>query len=346
LDFIPVFDTIKLQLNEGEAFTMNDYCTKKINQKCRSFYSSIKEPGFYTCPHGFHSYATKYSLENNQVYTSLYIKKLAKTKLKKKGYVKNVFNEEEITRLIGLFEQQEKTMSLVKMESENEIELIGSMFHEIRKLSRNINEAGAAIQKVIIHDDDKFVENLIDDIVQLISMIMIRVNSYELIKNPGAITSAMQPNIQVYKKFDKNRYFFKQPCKNKGIEIDFINNCYFSIDGYEIFDILPYILLDNAVKYCPNNNNITVYFDDQQKIISIKNYGPIIEDDEIVHLGKRGYRGKNAKEYSGSGLGLNFARQICELHKIKIKFRTDGNKIIIMKKEYKQFIVELFLDEF
>jgi len=341
MDFIPVFDTKKLKLNEGEAFTMNDYCSKKMNQKCRFFYSNIKEPGFYTCPHGFHSYASKYSLENNQIYTSLYIKKLANNKLKKKGWVKNVFKEEEIIRLIGLFEQQEKIMLSIKTESANEIELIGSMFHEIRKLSRNINEAGTVIQKTILHDNDKFIVNLLDDIVQLISMIMIRVNSYELIKNPGAITSAMQPGIQVYKKFDKNRYFFKQPCKNKGIGIEFINNCYITIDGYEIFDILPYILLDNAVKYSPNNNDIIVNYNDQQKIISIKNYGPLIEDDEIVNLGKRGFRGKNAKEYSGSGLGLNIARQICELHKIKMKFRTEGAKKIILKKEYKQFVVEL-----
>lgn len=342
MDFIPVFDTKKNKLNEGEAFTMNNYCSKKINQKCRLFYSNIKELGFHTCPYGFHSYATKYSLENNQIYTSLYIKKLTKNKLKNKGFVKNVFNKEEIIRLIGLFEQQEKTISSVKIESNNEIELISTMFHEIRKLSRNINEAGTVVQKTILHNDDKLVTNLIDDIVHLISMIMIRVNSYELIKNPGAITSAKQPGISVYKKFDKNRYFFKQTYKSKGIEIKFLNNCNLSIDGYEIFDILPYILLDNAVKYCPNNNEILINFDDQRKIISIKNYGPIIEDDEIVNLGKRGYRGKNAKEYSGSGLGLNLARQICELHNIKMKFRTEGSKKIILKKEYTQFVVELY----
>ncbi len=167
--------------------------------------------------------------------------------------------------------------------------------------------------------DDEKISPIVDNILATLQLVSIRVDSYELYKNPRAITSATQPNIIIYRKFDKARFILTAQAKAKKISINFNNQSYFLINGYEIFDLLPYILLDNAIKYSVKKQDVDVYFDDKEKTVVVKNLGPQIPREDLPQIFEHGYRSKNALSFDGSGLGLYLAKQIADLHGIKLR---------------------------
>ncbi len=65
-------------------------------------------------------------------------------------------------------------------------------------------------------------------------------------------------------------------------------------------------ILDNAVKYSPENSEITLsaYAYDMFVRIDITDHGDGIPEDELCSIWKRFYRGKNAENANGVGIGL------------------------------------------
>ncbi|WP_306460605.1 cell wall metabolism sensor histidine kinase WalK [Bacillus sp. AFS073361] len=94
------------------------------------------------------------------------------------------------------------------------------------------------------------------------------------------------------------------------------------------------ILIDNAMKY--SNDKIEVFIErtHQHAIINIKDYGIGIPENEIENIFERFYRVDKARsrETGGSGLGLNIAKNIVQLHKGEIKIKSKegiGTKVVI-----------------
>lgn len=317
----PHFDKGSEKIISGEVYTPHKFCTKELSNKCKVFYKKIDKPGFYTCPFGYTTYATNLSIANKFLYTSLLVNRhYDKKKLKIRQQRKNKFSIDEITRLIGIFEQLNKTARKAENRSKYEATLISGVFHEVRRLSRDINSQSMELIKRL--RDDESTSTIVDNILATLQLLSIRVDSYELYSNPQAITSATQPNIIIYKKFDKAKFILTSQARAKRININFQNQSHFSISGYEIFDLLPYCLLDNAIKYSPKKQDVEVYFDNKEKIVTIKNIGPTISKDELTKIFGHGFRSKNAKTFAGSGLGLFLAKQIADLHGVKLRVES------------------------
>ncbi|MGD1910159.1 MAG: sensor histidine kinase [Rivularia sp. (in: cyanobacteria)] len=75
-------------------------------------------------------------------------------------------------------------------------------------------------------------------------------------------------------------------------------------------------IIDNALKYTPTGGTILIeLLEDKLNFlgIAISDNGPGIPQEDLEHLGERGYRGVQAKtEIPGSGLGLSIAKQLIE----------------------------------
>jgi len=86
------------------------------------------------------------------------------------------------------------------------------------------------------------------------------------------------------------------------------------------FSIIPHTFIDNAIKYSPKNETITVKIndniDDSSIDFSVTSLGPKISDDESKKIFDPFYRGKFAKkmEENGAGYGLYIAQRIAEEH--------------------------------
>lgn len=95
---------------------------------------------------------------------------------------------------------------------------------------------------------------------------------------------------------------------------------------------MPYILLDNAVKYSPNKQIVEVTFNDYQKEVIVENIGPLVKEENIPQLTKQGFRGVNTGECEGSGIGLCLFKQIADLHNIKYSIKS-FDKILFCKND-------------
>ena len=98
-------------------------------------------------------------------------------------------------------------------------------------------------------------------------------------------------------------------------------------------------LIDNAVKYSPENGNITLkafYCQTTFKVcVSVKNTGSGIPQKDLDSLFKRYYMvDKEKKGIEGSGLGLAIVQKIMEIHDSNIKVISDSSS-------FTEFVFEL-----
>lgn len=75
-------------------------------------------------------------------------------------------------------------------------------------------------------------------------------------------------------------------------------------------------LLSNAEKYAPNAPEIDVkaYREGENIIISVSDQGLGIDEDELDKIGERFFRAKTSAGIPGTGIGLNIAKKLVEMH--------------------------------
>jgi two-component system, OmpR family, sensor histidine kinase MprB len=71
-------------------------------------------------------------------------------------------------------------------------------------------------------------------------------------------------------------------------------------------------LLDNARKWSPPGGSVDVQLADA--VLSVRDHGPGIAEDDLPHVFDRFYRAERARGQPGSGLGLAIVRQAAEAH--------------------------------
>ncbi|MCP4321450.1 MAG: two-component sensor histidine kinase, partial [Alteromonadales bacterium] len=100
-------------------------------------------------------------------------------------------------------------------------------------------------------------------------------------------------------------------------------------------------VVNNAVKYSPNNNEVTVtlrkQLSDQHKqiVLTVSDHGPGVPDDVITELFSPFFRVADGRERSsgGTGLGLAIAQQGIHLHQGEIYAQNrkgNGLKVTII----------------
>ena len=93
-------------------------------------------------------------------------------------------------------------------------------------------------------------------------------------------------------------------------------------------------LISNAIKFSPEKSKIEVntYWVDGRLQLTVKDEGIGIPDENKDNLFQRFYRGSNAMNIQGTGLGLHIVGKYLELMNGKIEFVSElykGTKFII-----------------
>ncbi len=91
------------------------------------------------------------------------------------------------------------------------------------------------------------------------------------------------------------------------------------------------ILLDNAIKYSPNNSVVTISAKSDRKFhtISVTDTGIEIEEKDISHVFDRFFRADTSRSkanVAGYGLGLSIAKKIVKIHNGAIDVKSTINK--------------------
>ncbi|MDK1289840.1 HAMP domain-containing sensor histidine kinase [Pseudoalteromonas umbrosa] len=90
-------------------------------------------------------------------------------------------------------------------------------------------------------------------------------------------------------------------------------------------------LLDNAIKYSPDESDIKLSADinEHTLIISIQNACKPIDQKEINNLTSRFIRGSNTNNSDGLGLGLTLVNAIAAAHQGELKLKTTGERFTV-----------------
>ena len=189
-----------------------------------------------------------------------------------------------------------------------------------------------ANNKTIQNND--LLKNEILEVQYYIEQINLLMNYVDLKQNPDSLDSLLeseQIDIDLLKSFQKPNQYFKNLMKGKRLSYNVkADDNIPLIKGYPILRSIVNIMLDNAVKYSPNNSEIECALDsiNNELIIVMNNEGPFIEPDEIINIAKLGIRGNNAISTGrrGHGFGLDFLTEIVEkIHFGKLEINSHFN---------------------
>lgn len=86
----------------------------------------------------------------------------------------------------------------------------------------------------------------------------------------------------------------------------------------------------NSYKYANTNINVNAEIDNEFLIVSIKDYGDTINDNDIPLLFEKYNRGSNTNDKEGSGLGLFISKRFMEAMNGKIEIKNDHPGFVVI----------------
>jgi hypothetical protein len=221
--------------------------------------------------------------------------------------------------------------------------------HEVRNINKDIKIATEDILNDIsckdIHNDGIRIRTL--NIKSLSEILTSQTDFLDYFVNP-AIALFPDRGIQVHNKIFKTRESLGTRAAAKGISIRLYGRSDGQIAGRQVFEVIPFILIENAIKYSPDNQCIDIIFRETEEhiFVTFRNIGPSLDDSEIEHVFDMGRRGTNAEaaKISGYGIGLHVAKELVEQHHAgKIEFGQAGEVRVFGGVEYRTTEIALSL---
>lgn len=327
MEFFPYLD-LQGNIVDGAYIRLLPFCIKKCSSdKCKKYYERLKEAGIggYCCPYGLASYVY-ISPIGKVILTGLRIRGIYDKKQSKiVASQEHVYNPVIDVEVCNLVAQQ----IVESMCEKNTIEAIEDLLHETRSLNGQIKNAIDFLWETDTNEDNIDCEALIETLKNVhVSSYMIsnRFSYFDSVLNP-ALSIGSPYSAVIFKKFDKMRKLLKgYQRKNVWIVLKSPNQSNYRYNIYPTFETLLFIIMENAIKYSPNNNPVDVIFSEDEYVLDvvIQSIGPYCDENEILHLCDKGFRSENAQiiENRGQGFGLNFAKKICDEHNIDLEFQS------------------------
>lgn len=274
-------------------------------------------------------------------------KKLLKTRRKFKGINSSVSKS-------AMREEYELLESEGRKLNQN-ISLLNETLHEVRKINNQLKSSvlqlSNALRSVYI-ESNKFIEikNIRKNIEANTSLLSIRMDTYDMIFNPDSIKDEMVVPIAVYKKIEKVYKCLFAQRKEKNIEVQMSGHTDRSFRLSNTIELAIFIIVDNAIKYSPRNEEVNIEFLDcvHSLEVTFTNWGIRPNSGEMAHIRERGFRSQKVIEETnieGSGLGLYLLQQICDLNNVKLDIHIGNGSMKVNGLGYAPFIVKLTFSE-
>ena len=214
-------------------------------------------------------------------------------------------------------EMSQKDKTLNAMEKDKQTMII-SIAHGIKTPLSNIKLYAEAIERGIYHEDKK--PNEKD--AETAKKISENADKVEILVKE-IMDSSAKPEVDIksvmttfylkeVEEIIRREYANRLEMLHIPYEIKCENNPMITSDKDGIVRILSQ-LLENAIKY-GSGQGITVYMgrQDEDLIFSVKNKGEVLSEEETAYVFKSFWRGSNAKDVEGQGIGLYVSRRIAE----------------------------------
>jgi Histidine kinase-, DNA gyrase B-, and HSP90-like ATPase len=362
LDFaspFPYWQKSDESLRSGYFIPLPAFCNKKRARCFNYYYSIMGKSGFHTCPYGLASYISDYFPDH--IFTGMRIQPhfdRGKTKRIDSEVFSPVIPASSIEKGLSAIHAEvtnnkfvESRLSESELQNRAHLSFINETIHEIRSLNASIKSQAQELAWVMDNGADDCSEKmkyLQRNLFETSSLVTMRLNAFDFHSNPELVFGKETKLIEIHKKFHKISHCLRIASRREHARINLHDNCNSAIRAHDIFDMLPFVLLDNAIKYTPKDNNIYVtFFEDFPKLsITVSSFGPTLSAKEREIIFKKSTRGMSAsKLVAGSGLGLNLAKLICDQYNIEISVDSDPPTKKIGKIPYSRFLVTLKFPE-
>ena len=331
------------------------FCQKAQKTKCAAHYASIKDtPGPSTCPFGFSTFVN-HTREGVTVFSGLRIvghedRRNARLRLSPNEYVPR-FSQQLVQDIIerarpaqnllsGRLDLLQRIETLERLQKAQQ-DFSSLILHEVRKLNGQLKGQSEELLRLTSSESSQL-KYRAENIFATSTLISVRLDAYDFETNPELATSGEKRTVGIYKKFEKSKHSLQVVSFAESKKINLEGQSYSQVKAYPVFDLLPYVLLDNALKYSPRDTEIRIHFSETSgTIVTVSSYGPILDNDETHAIFKRGYRGRHAASISGTGIGLYLAKRISDAHDFDLKVFPSTEQFRVGSVPYGLFRIQL-----
>ncbi|MDZ7798696.1 MAG: HAMP domain-containing sensor histidine kinase [Patescibacteria group bacterium] len=241
----------------------------------------------------------------------------------------NAATSDEINDLIKTLNRM--FFSLEKLEKLRK-DLVANFSHELATPLTNIYGYLEAINDNVISDESekKKAISLVKTEAERLIHLTKEMKKLALLESENFVLSLKKTDINSLIENICEKFILRIKDKNITIDKDFdLKLPKVEIDPAK-FELVIFNLIDNAIKYSPNNGVIKLKTlkQSEQIIISIKDNGQGIDKEDIPFIFERFYRGDKSrtKKDDSSGIGLTIVKKIVEAHKGSIEIKSAKGK--------------------
>lgn len=221
-------------------------------------------------------------------------------------------------------------------------EILDETLHEVRRFSAQLSRFAERLR--CDTENQPSLNQTALSIFYTAGMISSRLAYTDLELNPRALENQTPIRSGIYRKFDKAKKILAEEARGKNVNIIQFGESRAEIDALPVFELLPFVLVENAIKYSPENQSVKIMFDvvDRRQCVTLVSVGPLASPMELPKLFEKGFRGVQTNTLPGQGLGLYLAKKVCEYHDIRIRVES-GPRILYQLggRDYAEFKVIL-----
>lgn len=150
-------------------------------------------------------------------------------------------------------------------------------------------------------------------VIDLLELSRLQNSGFEITKSEVSLKDILNDTVKSAEKLAS--------AKNITIDLAFSGEEKTLMGDYGRLKQMFLVILDNAVKFSPENEKISVMC--SGKTVAIKDHGCGIESDRLPHIFDRFHRSGGEINKTGSGLGLAIAKEIAARHGVKISVKSE-----------------------
>lgn len=199
--------------------------------------------------------------------------------------------------------------------------LFRHLSHDLRRIGSSQGAAATEARRFLQMNPPNIVESIarIRNTIELQQLLSVRLDMADDIFKRDDLSDYIESTApeSVFDPFKKIELAFKSLALERNIFFDPSGRSFGKALVPPFFGIVPFAIIDNAVKYSPNGERIGILFVETNSEIrvSVRSKGPVIEASELSKIFERGYRAKSTSKIGsaqGSGLGLYIVKRIVE----------------------------------
>jgi signal transduction histidine kinase len=202
--------------------------------------------------------------------------------------------------------------------SESMKEILNNTLHEVRRFSAQLSKFAERLSRETANQPQ--INQAALSVFYTAGLISSRLAYTDIELNPRALENQTPVRSGIYKKFDKAKRILAEEAKDRRVTVNLIGESRAEIDALPVFELLPFVLIENGIKYSPSNQRVDVCFDQNgiRQVVTVTSVGPSVTAEELPRLFEKGVRGASTLKMPGEGLGLFLAKRVCEYHDIQI----------------------------